>query len=77
MMKFNEIIQILFLTAIISVNGAAKITQTKQVVIQPHFEGEMICLWFQSEPPYEGDGGSRFYEPPKPDQNSDESLFQV
>ncbi len=74
MVRFNKIIQVLFLTTIISLSGFAKIAP---VAIVADFEGEMICQWFYPDPPHEGDGGSRVYEPPKHHLSPDESLFQV
>ena len=74
MVRFNKIIQVLFLTTIISLSGFTKIAP---VAIQADFEGNTICRWFYPEPPDEGDGGSRVYEPSGYYYNPDESLFQV
>jgi hypothetical protein len=60
MMKFKTVINLLFLTAVIS---SSVFSQLNSVMNLRQIETVIICRFFKPEPPVQGDGGSRFAEP--------------
>ncbi|MEA5499852.1 hypothetical protein VB834_06605 [Limnoraphis robusta Tam1] len=60
MMKFKTVINLLFLTAVMS---SSVFSQVNSVMNLPQIETVIICRFFKPEPPVQGDGGSRFAEP--------------
>jgi hypothetical protein len=60
MMKFKSLINVLFLTAMIS---SSVFGLVNSVISSPQLEDAMICRFFKPQPPVQNDGGSRFAEP--------------
>ncbi len=59
-MKFKSLINVLFLTAMIS---SSVFGLVNSVISSPQLEDAMICRFFKPQPPVQNDGGSRFAEP--------------
>ena len=59
-MKFKTVINLLFLTAMMSCSEFARVNS---VMSLPQIEETTICQFFKPEPPVQNDGGSRFSDP--------------
>lgn len=59
-MKFKSLINVLFLTAMIS---SSVFGLVNSVISSPLLEEAIICGIFKPKPPVQNDGGSRFAEP--------------
>ena len=67
-MKFKSLINVLFLTAMMSYSVFGLVNS---VMSSPQIEEAIMCRFFKPQPPVQNDGGSRFAEPYTPENQDD------